>query len=229
MITNKKHLFVLLNKRFLLVIFTYVGYLDIMKSGDNMRKKEDLRILKTKACLYRGLMNLMKTKPFEDIKISEICKESLINRSTFYDHFNDKYELIESLMNDMRKELVEKLNKSIKTNNIKEYYIELMKILLDHIKSNIDIYSSAIKINSNSIARDMMTEVVITSATKEIDERYENKSDIPTKAIVLYYASGIINIIIESINNKKQFDTKELIHIIDELTPDLNYFIAINN
>lgn len=229
MITNKKYFFVLLNKRFLLVIFTYVGYLDIMKSGDNMRKKEDLRILKTKACLYRGLMNLMKTKPFEDIKISEICKESLINRSTFYDHFNDKYELIESLMNDMRKELVEKLNKSIKTNNIKEYYIELMKILLDHIKSNIDIYSSAIKINSNSIARDMMTEVVITSATKEIDERYENKSDIPTKTIVLYYASGIINIIIESINNKKQFDTKELIHIIDELTPDLNYFIAINN
>lgn len=229
MITNKKHLFVLLNKRFLLVIFTFVGHLDIMKSGDNMRKKEDLRILKTKACLYRGLMNLMKTKPFEDIKISEICKESLINRSTFYDHFNDKYELIESLMNDMRKELVEKLNKSIKTNNIKEYYIELMKILLDHIKSNIDIYSSAIKINSNSIARDMMTEVVITSATKEIDERYENKSDIPTKKIVLYYASGIINIIIESINNKKQFDTKELIHIIDELTPDLNYFIAINN
>ena len=179
-----------------------------MNSGDNMRKKEDLRILKTKACLYRGLMNLMKTKPFEDIKISEICKESLINRSTFYDHFNDKYELIESLMNDN---------------------IELMKILLDHIKSNIDIYSSAIKINSNSIARDMMTEVIITSATKEIDERYENKSDIPTKTIVLYYASGIINIIIESINNKKQFDTKELIHIIDELTPDLNYFIAINN
>lgn len=229
MITNKRHLFVLLNKRFLLVIFTFVAHLDIMKSGDNMRKKEDLRILKTKACLYRGLMNLMKTKPFEDIKISEICKESLINRSTFYDHFNDKYELIESLMNDMRKELVEKLNKSIKTNNIKEYYIELMKILLDHIKSNIDIYSSAIKINSNSIARDMMTEVIITSATKEIDERYENKSDIPTKTIVLYYASGIINIIIESINNKKQFDTKELIHIIDELTPDLNYFIAINN
>ena len=200
-----------------------------MNSGDNMRKKEDLRILKTKACLYRGLMNLMKTKPFEDIKISEICKESLINRSTFYDHFNDKYELIESLMNDMRKELIEKLDKSIKTNNIKEYYIELMKILLDHIKSNIDIYSSAIKINSNSIARDMMTEVIITSATKEIDERYENKSDIPTKTIVLYYASGIINIIIESINNKKQFDTKELIHIIDELTPDLNYVIAINN
>ena len=67
-----------------------------------MKKKEDLRILKTKASLYRGLMNLMKNKPFEDIKISDICKVSLINRSTFYDHYNDKYELIQSLMNDMK-------------------------------------------------------------------------------------------------------------------------------
>lgn len=195
--------------------------------GGNMNKKEDLRILKTKASLYRGLMNLMKTKPFEEINVSEICKESLINRSTFYDHFNDKYELIEYLMNDMRKDLIDKLNRSTKTNNIKDYYVELMRILLEHIKSNIDIYSSAIKINSNSIAKDMMTDVIISSATKEIDENYINKSNIPTKTIVLYYASGIINITIENLNKSKNFDIDKLINIIVELTPELDCFVAI--
>lgn len=195
--------------------------------GGNMNKKEDLRILKTKASLYRGLMNLMKTKPFEEINVSEICKESLINRSTFYDHFNDKYELIEYLMNDMRKDLIDKLNRSTKTNNIKDYYVELMRILLEHIKSNIDIYSSAIKINSNSIAKDMMTDVIISSATKEIDENYINKSNIPTKTIVLYYASGIINITIENLSKSKDFDIDKLINIIVELTPELDCFVAI--
>lgn len=195
-----------------------------MSSGDIMKKKEDLRILKTKASLYRGLMFLMKTKPFEEIKISEICKESLINRSTFYDHFNDKYELIESLMNDMREELIEKLEYSKKSNNIKEYYIELMKKLLEHVNANIDIYKAVIKINSNSIARDMMTDAIISSATKEIDENYENKSNIPTKTIVLYYASGIINVIIENLNNSNNFKIDELINIINELTPKLDYF-----
>lgn len=189
-----------------------------------MKKKEDLRILKTKASLYRGLMSLMKEKPFEEIKISEICKVSLINRSTFYDHFNDKYELIESLMNDMRKELIERLNKSIKTYTVKDYYLELMKILLEHIKTNIDIYSEVVKINSNSIARDMMTEVVISSATKEIDNNYENTSHIKTKTIVLYYASGIINIIIDYLNKSNNFNTEELIKIINELTPNLDCF-----
>ncbi len=192
-----------------------------------MKKKEDLRIIKTKASLYRGLMNLMKNKPFEDIKISDICKVSLINRSTFYDHYNDKYELIQSLMNDMREELLEKLDKSKKTKNIKEYYIELIKVLLEHINSNIDIYSAVVKINSNSIARDMMTDAIIISAAKEIDSNFENISSIPTKTIVLYYASAIINIIIDNLYNNKQFDTKELIHIITELTPDLDCFKPI--
>ena len=67
-----------------------------------MMKKEDLRVIKTKANLYRGLIDLMKDNPFEEIKVSDICNKSMINRSTFYDHFNDKYELLQSLIDDLK-------------------------------------------------------------------------------------------------------------------------------
>lgn len=192
-----------------------------------MRKKEDLRIIKTKASLGRGLLNMMKNKSFEDIKISEICKESQVNRSTFYDHFNDKYELLESLMEDMRKDLTQKISISPKYYSIKTYYIELMKILLKHIENNKEIYSSVAKINNNSIAKDMMIDEIITAATRETDSNYINNSSIPTRTIILYYASGIINITIEALNKSKEFDIDELINIIDELTPSLDCFIAI--
>ena len=56
-----------------------------------MDKKEDLRVRKTKTNLYKALIELMEEKSFEDIKVIDICRVSLINRSTFYDHFNDKY------------------------------------------------------------------------------------------------------------------------------------------
>ena len=190
-----------------------------------MKKKEDLRILKTKASLYRGLMSLMKTKPFENIKISEICSISLINRSTFYDHFNDKLELIESLMNDMKNELIDSLSFNIDTDNIKDYYMEIIKLLLDHINININIYSAVAKINSNSIARDMMTDAVITSVTKEIDSNFINKSSIPTRSIVLFYASGIINVIIENLNTGANFDIDNLLNTINKLLPNLDFFI----
>ena len=39
----------------------------------------------------------MKNKSFEEIKVSDICKEAHINRSTFYNNFNDKYDLLFSL------------------------------------------------------------------------------------------------------------------------------------
>lgn len=170
-------------------------------------------------------MSLMKTKPFENIKISEICSISLINRSTFYDHFNDKFELIESLMNDMKNELIDSLSFNIDTDNIKDYYMEIIKLLLDHINININIYSAVAKINSNSIARDMMTDAVITSVTKEIDSNFINKSSIPTRSIVLFYASGIINVIIENLNTGANFDIDNLLNTINKLLPNLDFFI----
>ena len=63
-----------------------------------MEKKEDLRIIKTKKNLYEGLLILLKDQSFENVKVSDICKISLVNRSTFYDHFQDKYELLNSLI-----------------------------------------------------------------------------------------------------------------------------------
>jgi len=188
-------------------------------------KKEDLRILKTKASLYRALIILMKEKEFEQIKISEICTKSMINRSTFYDHFNDKYELLESFMNDLKKELEESIKVNIETKTIKEYYMEILKVMLDYIDENIDIYSAAVKINSNSIARDMMKDVVIESVTSKLDESFTNKTNIPNKDIVLFYASGVINVLVKSLQDKNTFNKEEILKTLSILIPEVDYLV----
>lgn len=40
------------------------------------------------------MRNLMKFKPIDKIRITEICKAAEIERSTFYYHFRDKYDLV---------------------------------------------------------------------------------------------------------------------------------------
>ena len=45
-------------------------------------------------------------KTFEEIKVSDICKKALINRSTFYSHYNDKYELLVDFINVLKEEFV---------------------------------------------------------------------------------------------------------------------------
>ena len=74
-------------------------------------KKKDLRIIKTRKALYNAFEELMKSKPFEQIKVSDICNEALINRSTFYDHYADKYDLLEEYINSLKDSLTEEITK----------------------------------------------------------------------------------------------------------------------
>ena len=193
-----------------------------------MRKKEDLRIRKTKANLYRALLQLMEEKTFEDIKVIDICNAAMINRSTFYDHFNDKYELLTSFLEYLKLELIEHLNVPKKVNSVKEYYIEVIKLLLEYINKNIDIYSSIaiVKKNNHSIAHDMMFNASLEAVTKRLKEDYINNSNIPIEIISLFYVSGVTKVCTEAFIDPKDIDTNKIINYLEELLPDFEYLEA---
>ena len=100
-----------------------------------MDKKDDLRVVKTKKVLYETLIDLMKTKTFEEIKVSDICSKALINRSTFYAHYEDKYELLVEFINSLKEEFTNELNKNKNILNTREYYLEMIRLFLDHIEN----------------------------------------------------------------------------------------------
>ena len=120
-------------------------------------EKSDLRIIKSKRALYNALIHLMKKKTFEEIKVSDICNEALINRSTFYAHFEDKYSLLSSMLDNLKQQFINELNnKENNINNSKDYYIEVIKIFLTHIEKEKDTYLSIAINNRNSILTDMI-------------------------------------------------------------------------
>ena len=104
-----------------------------------MEKKTDLRVIKTKRLLYKSLSKLLREKSFEQIKISDICNEALINRSTFYAHFNDKYELLNSFIYDLKDDLQEQISSNEKIDNLKNYYINMITVFLNHIDKNLKL------------------------------------------------------------------------------------------
>jgi len=56
----------------------------------------DPRIRRTRQLLQGALGSLMQTKSFEEISVQDIAEVSTINRATFYDHYTDKYALLEA-------------------------------------------------------------------------------------------------------------------------------------
>lgn len=67
--------------------------------------EKDLRVIRTRQNLINTLHEMLLSQSFDSITVSDIVKRALINRATFYAHFHDKYDLLEStlgsLMNDV--------------------------------------------------------------------------------------------------------------------------------
>ena len=190
-----------------------------------MEKKEDLRIRKTKANLYKALLQVMSEKTFEEIKVTDICNISMINRSTFYDHFSDKYELLAFLLKDLNEELISHLKMDKEFNSLKEYYIEFIKTIIDYQNKNLSIFSAfaILKKNNNSIAYDMLKEALQTDLIKRLEENYINKSNVPLEIISLFYVNAVIGVSMEIIQDKNKYKEEDLINYLEQLIPEMDY------
>ena len=57
----------------------------------------DPRIRRTRQLLQGALSTLMQTKVFEEISVQDITDAATVNRATFYDHYADKFALLDAL------------------------------------------------------------------------------------------------------------------------------------
>lgn len=67
--------------------------------------KTDARIKYTKMVIRDAFLGLLKKYPIEQITVSEICRIAEINRATFYRHYDNPYDLLSSMENEMFEEI----------------------------------------------------------------------------------------------------------------------------
>ena len=69
----------------------------------------DLRIEKTERGIKNAFIELRSRKPLEKITVKELCESARINKSTFYAHYKDIYDLSDA----MEEEVVQSIANSI--------------------------------------------------------------------------------------------------------------------
>lgn len=70
----------------------YLRNLD--KRGRDVEKNLDLRIRKTRRAIRSGLVKACEAKPYEHVSVADICRVSMVSRTTFYDHYTGKDDLL---------------------------------------------------------------------------------------------------------------------------------------
>ena len=59
---------------------------------------KDPRIRRTRQALQGALRGLMKSKGFDEVSVQDIADAAVVNRATFYDHYTDKFALLEAMV-----------------------------------------------------------------------------------------------------------------------------------
>jgi len=66
-----------------------------------IQSKTDPRVLRTRKLIMDSFIELSEKKEFKDITIKDITTEAMINRATFYYHFEDIYDLLEKVLSEV--------------------------------------------------------------------------------------------------------------------------------
>lgn len=69
----------------------------------------DIRIAKTQKAIINAFLEIRSKKPIEKITVKELCEKAEINKSTFYTHFKDIYDLTEYLEAQITNDVISNL------------------------------------------------------------------------------------------------------------------------
>ncbi|WP_046181199.1 TetR/AcrR family transcriptional regulator [Domibacillus tundrae] len=80
--------------------------------------KVDRRIIKSQEAIKKAVIELMSNKNFDDITIQDIADRANVNRGTIYLHYQDKYDLLDKLIEEHINELREICERETETDSI---------------------------------------------------------------------------------------------------------------
>ena len=83
--------------------------------------RQERRVRRTRAMILAGFIQLMQQKPVKDISVRELADLVDINRSTFYLHYTDIYDLLEQTENGLMDQFLAIIDKNRTSLTLQEF------------------------------------------------------------------------------------------------------------
>jgi len=125
-----------------------------------MEKKTDRRIRKTKHALREGLTKLMQEKSMKDISVKELTDLVDLNRGTFYLHYNDIFDMIDQIEEELLSEFSEIITSCLPVDMDKNPSPMLFEQIFMFLKENSAICAVLLSRNGDIAFMDKLKSVV---------------------------------------------------------------------
>ena len=185
------------------------------------KNSADLRVIKTRQNIKNAVLELMSEKTISSITITDVSKKAMINRKTFYRHYNSVDEVIMEIEEDILSTLYSLLNK----NNTSCLEIG---IVLEYIGKTIQMYKDTLyktlKLSPEYIYSGRLKELLRKTTEVSIKKVVGITNDSTLRVMSQFLVSGVLSVYAEWLEN----DCKESLEFIVKTTRKISHACLSN-
>ena len=182
-----------------------------------MAQKENQRIALTKKLLQEGLLRLLSEKPLEKISVTELCKESGINRATFYNHYNSPQDLLTDVENRLNMALKEIIGGPKSGNELLPMLEQICTFFRDHGQTLLILHNCHSDVEITGALYDLNQSFQLYN----LSERYTSTMGKENLHLVsVFFYTGTYNILLEWIRRGCTQSPREIAELMLQLASE---------
>lgn len=134
-----------------------------------MSSDHDLRVLKTRSLIRSAFVMMIKEKGFKNITVNDISDTAMINRSTFYLHYADKYDLLSRIVDEAINNILQAIEPEKHITDGKpdyDMFLNNLSYILKIVEKDAELYSIILN-DKESLGISRMCECALK---KKLDE-----------------------------------------------------------
>lgn len=194
-----------------------------MNMSTEIIKKDDRRTIRSKRDLANALFELLQEKNLEEITVQDITDRALISKTTFYNNFKDKSELLIFLLRRSADTLLDDVEKHLKViaNMSKEKILyDLINLVVEFLIKASYQFRKIIENDTNRILYWSLTSIiedVFATLFKTNKPRFIS-NELDSDIAINYFSGAFANLIYKKVGSGENVDIKHLVAEIYKLT-----------
>lgn len=187
-----------------------------------MEMKEDLRVVRTRKLLSATLLNMMEEYSLEKISVIDLCSQAMVNRATFYAHFEDKYHLLTFALEELKDEVYSNFSGELSFQSPKELFRMLSHIALDFVTNKKLHVANILKFNRNEKVIETIKDSLIQSVKYQLGKLKDTHSiNAPITLSSLCFTGALVDLCIWYIDNPDKYSKEEFEGYINTIIDQL--------
>ena len=176
------------------------------------REKTDLRVIRTRKAIRDAFCDMIMEMDFQDITIKELTRRAMINRNTFYLHYESLEALLQELQDEIAGEFIEKQVSYTKMADIRR----MIRVFFEHMSTQSPLQDRLLCSGNYQFFYDRVNQQVM--GHRKLMNRGAFGMDEASENIIFAYYGSITAILYRQwVADGKQLSLEAVIHLSTRL------------